>query len=814
MSLSLRGAGWRYPESVVGPVDLDVRPGELVLLTGPTGCGKSTVLRLAAGLLQRHGKGQFSGEVQVDGRDPATLVAAERVRTVAFVGQDPDDTIVTGTCAAEVAFAAESAGMSPVEIADRVRDLLGRLGLAGLEDRSPHALSGGQRQRLAIAAALSAGADVLLLDEPLSQLDPEGALDVLRRLRSLADSGVAVLLVEHRVRVARPFVDREVHMVEGRLVRGAGGAGRTGGLRRTTLRMGGEVARTVRSGAQGDRPTHRHLRLAGGRTGSHAANADRGGPSLTPNRVYRRPTPGALPGPAAPSAPVDHSKRPEVLRLEHASFAWPGHPRCITDVSLSLRPGERVAIIGANGAGKSTLLGLLSGRLAPATGSCTRSGTVVEVPQNPDLALFGETVREELAYGPSELGIPDTADRVAGALGLDTLLDRPPQALSRGQRLRVAVAAALTCRPGVLLLDEPTSGQDLAHVERVFTALPTLLGETALVFASHDLDVVRRHATRVLRVHGGRVVAEGPAAEVLGDTWDVSRDDTSDVSSLTSVEAESLRPRVSLDPRARLALLTCVGVLALTADQAVTLGTAALLMLTLALAHPRARGWRLRLLGGAALLAWSTAFSQSLFWAGWPRTPLFVLSTDPWLAFSREGLVHGLVQSLRFLLVTAAGAWVALSTPPDRLLTALLALRVPFGLALMGATALRFLPMVGAETLAVRRARASRGRPIWRRSPFAWLALEVALLRPVVARSLRRARALAESLETRGFHPTAPRAVREPLRWRAADTVTVGIAVATTLAAVVARVLYAAYGAELYYAPALRPMYAWVRGWL
>ena len=216
--LALLGAGWTYPESTVGPIDLAIEPGELVLLTGPTGCGKSTVLRLAAGLLQRHGRGRLVGSVRVGGRDPAALVARERVRTLAFVGQDPDDTIVTGSCAAEVAFAAESAGFSPEEIENRVAELLERLGLSGLGARAPAALSGGQRQRLAIAAALSAGARILLLDEPLSQLDPTGATEVLAALRTLADSGVAVLLVEHRVAVARPFVDRVLHMADGRLV--------------------------------------------------------------------------------------------------------------------------------------------------------------------------------------------------------------------------------------------------------------------------------------------------------------------------------------------------------------------------------------------------------------------------------------------------------------------------------------------------------------------------------------------------------------------------------------------------------------------
>lgn len=268
------------------------------------------------------------------------------------------------------------------------------------------------------------------------------------------------------------------------------------------------------------------------------------------------------------------------------------------------------------------------------------------------------------------------------------------------------------------------------------------------------------------------------------------------------------------DPRARLGVLFCLGTLVLCLEGALPLGLLAATTSLAAMLHPRAVGWRLRFLAGVALLAWSTALSQGLFWADWPRTPLVVLSRSPSIVVCREGVVHGLVQSLRFLALMAAGLWVALSTAPDRLVAGLLAMRVPFGIALMGVTALRFVPLVGVELLAVRQARARRGRPLWQRTPWAWLRLEAALLRPVAARALRRARALAESLETRGFHPTAPRAVREPLRFGWGDGVGLGLAAIVTMLAVCARGLYVLYGAELYYSPGLRPLYAFVRGWM
>lgn len=265
------------------------------------------------------------------------------------------------------------------------------------------------------------------------------------------------------------------------------------------------------------------------------------------------------------------------------------------------------------------------------------------------------------------------------------------------------------------------------------------------------------------------------------------------------------------DPRARLVALFLLGAGVLALEGPAPLGVVAGGSVAALILHPQAAGWRLRVVGLALLVAWTTAVSQALFYAGWPRTPLLRLGP---LTFWREGALYGLAQSLRFVAVLAAGAWVSVSTPPDRMLAALVALRVPYGLALMAATVVRFVPAVGAEWVVVRAARARRGRPAWRRSLWAWLQLEASLLRPVVARAVRRARALAESLEARGFHPTAPRTEREPLRLGMLDAAVVGALGILVAALMVARVLYVAYGAEILYRPELRPLYAFVREWL
>lgn len=272
-----------------------------------------------------------------------------------------------------------------------------------------------------------------------------------------------------------------------------------------------------------------------------------------------------------------------------------------------------------------------------------------------------------------------------------------------------------------------------------------------------------------------------------------------------------MNPGGLVDPRARLAWLALLGVLVVVLENPLLLGLAALGALLGLLSHPAAAAWRWRVLGALLLLAWTTALSQGLFYAVQPRTALVQLGP---LVIWREGVRHGLLQSFRFDLLLLAGVWTAVATPTDRLVAALRALRLPFGLVLMGATLVRFVPVVAGEWMQVREARARRGRPAWQRSPGAWLALELSLLRPLAARALRRARALAESLDTRGFHPTGARTEHGLGALSAWDTALLGLYGALTTAALGARLLYAAYGLELWYDPRLRGLYGFVRGWL
>ncbi len=266
-----------------------------------------------------------------------------------------------------------------------------------------------------------------------------------------------------------------------------------------------------------------------------------------------------------------------------------------------------------------------------------------------------------------------------------------------------------------------------------------------------------------------------------------------------------------MDPRARLGLLFCAGIAGLCLEGPLALGLLCLICTLPMFAAGISAIWLRRGLAAALAIVWGTCLSQGLFYAEQPRVAL--LSFGP-LTLWREGLSYGLAQSLRLLALSMAGLSMAVSTPPDRLLAALRALRVPSGLALMTSAALRFLPTVGQEILVVRRARAHRGRPVWKRSPWAWMKLEISLLRPVVARAWRRALTLAESLDARGFDPSATRSMRRPLQMGGMDWValfTVGSATATLAAA---RILHLLYVGEVIWWPGLRPVYAFVRAWL
>lgn len=496
-------------EPTLRDISCDIPPGSWTLVCGQTGSGKSTLLRAMAGLIPHHTSGAMTGRVELDGLDTRAANAATLATRVGLVLQSPDDQICTTTVGAEVAFGLENLRTPIDAIETRIRQSLAEVGLAGLEERSTQSLSGGQKQRLVLASILAMRPRILLVDEPLSQLDPAAAAELLIQFDRLRREGLAIVMVEHRLDDVFAWVDRVLVLHEGRL---------TADLPADEI----EHLAPAFDAACLELPEvtrlARRLALPVARTADQLLDSLKSRSSRQPKNF------------SAPSATA--SERP-LVRADRLAYRFPRSTVDVwSDVSFQISAGERVALVGPNAAGKSTLLAVLAGAWSPTAGHIEQVETDRQRPgcglvlQNPDLMLFCETVRQELAFGPVQLRLSaeQVARRVettAEALALVDFLEQEPMALSQGQRLRTAVAASATLEPRLLLLDEPTTGQDYWQVEAVMRTLGTWVAAhdhvSALLFSTHDLRTVTRFADRVLVLADGTLLADCTPGELLAD---------------------------------------------------------------------------------------------------------------------------------------------------------------------------------------------------------------------------------------------------------------------------------------------------------
>ncbi|MFF8292500.1 ABC transporter ATP-binding protein [Streptomyces sp. NPDC016309] len=551
-------------------VDLTVPEGELVLLVGPSGVGKSTLLSAVSGLVPHFTGGTLRGRVTVGGRDTRTHAPRELADVVGTVGQDPLAHFVTDTVEDELAYGMESLGLAPAVMRRRVEETLDLLGLASLRDRPIATLSGGQRQRVAIGSVLTPHPQVLVLDEPTSALDPAAAEEVLAVLQRLVhDLGTTVLMAEHRLERVVQYADRvallpapgapvvvgppaevmavsPVHPPVVALGRLAGwdplplsvrDARRRAGALRERLAGRSPVAPVpapvdgglvggglVGGGPVGGGPAPvpaRGVRVALGRLLRGAGAPDPGGPGGAAGRGA-----GGGTGPdgsgSGGTGPVAAGVRG--LGVRH------GRVEALRDVALEVRAGETVALMGRNGAGKSTLLGALVGMVEPASGTVLVGGRVPHrtaprelirhvglVPQEPRDLLYADTVAAECAAADADAGAAPGACRALVTRLLPGVADGThPRDLSEGQRLALALAVVLTARPPLLLLDEPTRGLDYAAKARLVGVLRELAaGGHAIVMATHDVELAAELAHRVVVLADGEVVADGPTHEVV-----------------------------------------------------------------------------------------------------------------------------------------------------------------------------------------------------------------------------------------------------------------------------------------------------------
>ncbi|MFF1447161.1 ABC transporter ATP-binding protein [Streptomyces sp. NPDC058274] len=533
-------------------LDFEIPEGELVLLAGPSGVGKSTVLGAVSGLVPHFTGGTLRGRVTVAGRDTRTHKPRELADVVGTVGQDPLSHFVTDTVEDELAYGMESLGLAPDVMRRRVEETLDLLGLAELRDRPIATLSGGQQQRVAIGSVLTPHPQVLVLDEPTSALDPGAAEEVLAVLQRLVhDLGTTVFLAEHRLERVIQYADRVVLLP-------SPGAAPVLGTPSEVMAVSPVFPPVVGLGRlAGWSPlplTVRDARRTAGPLRERLATPAPA-PSATPTpapATTRVPASGTAPAPSAnltPGAeaapgPSSSSRLPRFLRRRGPHDASPpvrtavvealavrrGRVEALRRVDLTVAPGETVALMGRNGAGKSTLLGALVGLVEPSAGSVRVAGAAPHrtaprdlvrrvglVPQEPRDLLYADTVAAECAAADGDAGAaPGTCRGLVSGLLPGIGDGTHPRDLSEGQRLALALAVVLTARPPLLLLDEPTRGLDYAAKARLVAVLRGLAAEGhAIVLATHDVELAAELAHRVVILADGEVVADGPTAEVV-----------------------------------------------------------------------------------------------------------------------------------------------------------------------------------------------------------------------------------------------------------------------------------------------------------
>lgn len=502
LPLDIERLGYRYPEAereALREVNLSVGAGELIVIAGRSASGKSTLLRAACGLVPHFHGGDVSGQVTVAGRDTRDAGPGELAGVVGYVAQEPETQVVSTTARAEIELPLELRGEPTAGRARAVEEVALALAIPHLLSRATDTLSGGELQRVALAAALVTRPQLVLLDEPTSQLDPVAGDELIWLLRRLNEEwGVSILLAEHRLERCLAAADRVVAMDAG------------------AIAFDGAPPDFL-AWALGHDPA-----LA--TPGAHLFSLAGIEPLPVGVKVARETLAAERVQVAAPTSPsVSPPREPRAIALA-AKDLWVELDRgaelhdVLRGVELRIESGERVALMGRNGAGKTTLLRAAAGLLEPAHGSIEVPGEVALLGQSPDDYLVRERVAEEL---------PGTEGRRAlSAVGLEHAGNSDPRDLSGGERQRLALAIALAGRgevgamPGLVALDEPTRGMDRARKDDLAALIGRLAERgAAVIVATHDVEFASTFAGRVVLLGDGNVIADADAAEVLSGGW-------------------------------------------------------------------------------------------------------------------------------------------------------------------------------------------------------------------------------------------------------------------------------------------------------
>ena len=749
-----RGWGWRHAgrkRAALSGVDLDIAPGERVLVLGPSGSGKSTLMGGLAGLLGGAEEGEATGTLTVDG------VAPERARgRVGLLMQDPEAQVVLARVGDDVAFGMENLGVARADIWPRVSDALDAVGLDVALDHPTTQLSGGQKQRLALASILAMGPGLLLLDEPTANLDPVGVAEVRRAVESVVErTGATLVVVEHRVDVWASLVDRVIVVADGAIA--------ADGPLDEVLKERGEELRD------------RGIWLPGDDV------AARVGPLPSPESRGRETSP-----PSAAALPV--------ARATGLTIGYDPAAPVRRGIDVSIERGVSTCIVGANGAGKSTFALTLAGLLPPIAGGVEIAtadgergdphawpsrrllGRVSMVFQEPEYQFLASTVADELAIGPRAAGLDEEeigalVEEHLEALGLSALARANPMTLSGGEKRRLSVATALISAPELLILDEPTFGQDRGTWLGLVRLLRGALARgVTLVSITHDPAFVEAMGQRVIDL--GELGSRGASKE-SGDEADASRADNARCGRAESAKTRRSGLRGLLrhtNPVARvLALLVATTPLLASIDPVSAALALALELVLLPLSGVSLRSFALKatpLLVAAPL----AALSMLLYGAPggrvfWECGPAVVSEHSAWLAL-------GIALRMCAMVVPAIGLLDRID-PTDMGDGLAQILHLPARPVLAALAGARMTSLMAADWKALERARRARGvGDASRVRSFLRGAFSLLVF------ALRRSGKLATTMEARGFGAAGARTWARPSRMRGADAVLMVVALA------------------------------------
>lgn len=517
-ALSVEGVTFTYDGAAfpaLRGLSFGQKEGELIGVMGASGAGKSTLAKCLNRLIPEFEGGAFQGVVMIGRSRLNDLRVCEAAAQVGMVFQDFEAQLFCTSVELEVAFAMEQVGMARAEMKARLAPALEAVGLRGFEHRDPTSLSGGEKQRLAIASVLALRPSIIVLDEPTTDLDPEGKAEVFALIAKLREQGLSLIVIEHE--------SEELLQADRILI-----------LREGAIDADGTPAEVMTNFELLDRcdvhqpGLNRVLHLLG--IGGHAVTIDEAYEAIVRRYPKLR---GLQTGTRAPSDPMGSSTgRAPLVEVVDLSFEYPEQARrALEGVSLRIDAGEFLAIVGQNGSGKTTLAKHIVGLLKPSSGRVMLEGRdrssmhpaetareVAYVFQNPDHQISAESVWEEVAFGPRNFGLDEVeiqqrCQEVLDAVGLLNLRDSDPFLLSKGERQRLAVASVLALRPRMLILDEPTTGLDHREQRRMMALIQSLnLTGIAIVMITHTPWLVAEYAKRVVLIRRGRKLFDGDVA--------------------------------------------------------------------------------------------------------------------------------------------------------------------------------------------------------------------------------------------------------------------------------------------------------------